>query len=55
MRVKIIKNTFHYKKDEIVEVSNNEAFGLIDSGYGILTKDMTVQDYKVTKKVKKNG
>lgn len=52
MRVKILKDTFHYKKGEIVEVSKNEAFGLIDSGSGILTKEMTVNDYQ-TDNIKK--
>lgn len=55
MRVKVTKDTFKYKKGETVEVSPNEGFGLIDAGFGILTKDMTETDYKVTKKGKTNG
>lgn len=48
VRLKITK-TGKYKAGEIVEVSKNEAFGLIDKGEAILTKEMTSQDYKVTK------
>lgn len=55
MRVKIIKNHKSYSKGEVVEVSRNVAFGLIDSGYGILSKDMTEQDYKVKTKAVKRG
>lgn len=46
-RVKIVKPHKQYKVGEIVYVSPNEAFGLIDSGVGIKTKDMTAMDYKV--------
>lgn len=49
MRVKIIKQTKGYSPGQIVDVSKNEAFGLIDSGYGVISKDMTAQDYKITK------
>ena len=52
MRVRIIKPTKRYNKGELVDVSRNVAFGLIDSGVGILSKDMVIEDYK-TKKVKK--
>lgn len=50
IRVKIIKPGSKYKLGEIVFVSPNEAHGLIDSGYGIKTKDMTASDYKTRKK-----
>jgi hypothetical protein len=53
MRIKIIKSTYKYRVGDIVDVSKNEGFGLIDSGYGIKSKDMTVRDYK-TKRIK-NG
>ena len=51
LRVKIIKATNKYYKGEIVEVSKNVAFGLIDSGIGIISKDMT--SYEVKTRVKK--
>ena len=58
-RVKIIKPGSKYKMGEIVYVSNNEAFGLIDSGFAIKTKDLTPVDYNVKSHVvvrsKKNG
>lgn len=46
MRVKITKSYKNYKIGETVEVSRNEAFGLIYSGYAILSKDMTAQDMR---------
>lgn len=46
MRIRIIKSQGKYKKDEIVDVSKNVAFGLIDSGVGVISKDMTPDDYK---------
>lgn len=51
IRVKITK-TGKYKAGDVITLSNNEAFGLIDKGEAILTKDMTSQDYSTTKKVK---
>lgn len=48
MRVKFIKKTKFYKQGDVADVSRNEAFGLIDSGSAILSKDMTEQDIKVT-------
>lgn len=47
MRVKIIKNHKNYKAGEIVEVSRNVAFGLMDSGIGILSKDISESETKV--------
>lgn len=49
MRVKFIKDFGTNKKDDIVQVSPNVGFGLIDSGTAIITKDMTEKDYKITK------
>lgn len=46
MRIRITKDTRKYKKGEVVEVSKNEAFGLLDSGMGVISKDMTPDDYK---------
>lgn len=46
MRIRIIKDSKDYKKNEIVEVSKNVAFGLIDSGIGMISKDMAPDDYK---------
>lgn len=54
IRLKITK-TGKYKAGDTVIVSKNEAFGLIDKGEAILTKDMTSQDYKVTKEVKRGN
>jgi len=50
MRIKIIKPTKKYYKGEIVEVSKNVAFGLIDSGVGIISKDMTSYEVKTRNK-----
>lgn len=49
MRVKFIKDYKGHAKGSILEVSKNEAFGLIDSGVAQVTKDMTSEDYKVSK------
>lgn len=46
MRIKIIKDQGSYKSGNIIEVSPNVAFGLIDSGIGIISKDMNPDDYK---------
>lgn len=46
LRIKIIKAHQKYKIGEIVSVSRNEAFGLLDSGVAKLTKDMTQADYR---------
>lgn len=50
MRIKLIKNHKQYKKNEIIEVSPNEGFSLIDSGVGKVTKDMTEGDYKIKRR-----
>lgn len=46
MRVRIISTSGRYKQGETVEVSKNVAFGLIDSGIGVISKDMIPDDYK---------
>lgn len=51
-RVRITTNYKKYKAGDVIEVSNNEAFGLIDRGVAVIAKDIVVQDYKV-KKVKR--
>jgi hypothetical protein len=48
MRIKFVRSTRFYKQGDIADISRNEAFGLIDSGAAILTKDMTSQDHKIT-------
>lgn len=49
MRIRIVKKHHRYKLGDIVEVSKNEAFGLLDSGVGVVSKDMVQEDYKITK------
>lgn len=51
-RVKIVKPHRKYTVGETVEVSNNEAFGLLDSGVAIQTKDMVATDYSLRKDAK---
>lgn len=54
IRIKIVKPHKKYKVGDVVMVSKNEAHGLLDSGVGIKTKDMTPEvDY--TTKRKKSG
>ena len=48
IRVKFIKNYKQYKKDDVQVFSPNEAFGLIDSGCAIVSKDIAEQDTFVT-------
>lgn len=50
MKVKILKDYKEYDKGEIVEVTRNVGFGLIDSGIAIAHKMMTSERTKV-----KNG
>lgn len=45
-RVKMLKDNKHGNKGAVVVMDNNEAFGLIDSGYAQITKDMTPDDYQ---------
>lgn len=49
MRVRIIKDHPKYSKGQIIEATKNEAFGLIDSGYAIIDKQMTARDYQTRK------
>lgn len=47
-RVKLLKATKYGAINSIVVMDNNEAFGLIDTGQAILTKDMTSDDYQTS-------
>lgn len=55
MRIKIVKKHRQYKVNEVVEVSKNEAFGLLDSGVGVISKDMVETDYKTLDEEQANG
>jgi hypothetical protein len=46
MRIKIVKDHKQHRKGQTLEVSPNEAFGLIDCGVAVLSKDLTPDDYK---------
>lgn len=46
IRVKFIKNHKSFKAGDVETVSKNEAFGLIDAGFAVISKDMTDSDYK---------
>lgn len=48
MRVKFLKAYKGHLKGTSYDASPNEAFGLIDSGVAIATKDMVEDDYKIT-------
>lgn len=48
MRVKIIKDHKQYSKGSVQDVSPNVGFGLIDSGYAIVSKDMTQSDIRTS-------
>jgi hypothetical protein len=51
LRVKIIAPHKKYRVGQTVELSNNEAFGLIDSGVASVTKDMvSTNDYRIKKR-----
>jgi hypothetical protein len=50
VRVKIIKPHKQYKVGDTVELSPNEAFGLLDSGVAEKAKDMIATDYKIRTK-----
>lgn len=52
LRVKIVKAHKKYAMGQVVEVTRNEAHGLLDGGYAVMSKDMTQMDYS-TNKVKK--
>jgi hypothetical protein len=44
MRIKFIKPNKYHKAGDIADVSPNVAFGLIDSGIAIISKDITSLD-----------
>lgn len=46
-RVKIVKPIKGFTVGSVVVIDNNEAFGLIDSGSAILTKDIVATDVKI--------
>ena len=46
IRIKLLKDYQSHRSGSILVVDNNEAFGLIDSGKAIVSKDMTATDYK---------
>lgn len=57
VRIKILKDYKDYKKDDIINVTPNVAFGLIDKGIAMVSKDMVSNDYivaKINTKSKKN-
>lgn len=51
MRIKLIKDYKEHKKGDVIDVSKNVGFGLIDSGVGIVSREITDREIK-TKKVK---
>lgn len=57
IRVRVIKANKKYKIGDTITLSPNEAFGLLDSGVAVISKDMTAVDYvtKEVKQVKKRG
>lgn len=54
-RVKLLKDCKQGKTNDVLVLDNNEAHGLIDAGYAILTKDMRISDYKITPDEKQAG
>lgn len=50
MRIRYIKDYKGRAKGDVVEVSRNIAFGLIDKGVAMVSKEMLAKDMKV-----KNG
>lgn len=53
MRIKIIKPHRKYKVGDTVDVSPNEAHGLLDSQVGMLSKDMVATDYTTRDRVRR--
>lgn len=47
IRVKLLTEWKGNSKGVVLVVDNNEAFGLIDSGKAIVSKDMSYHDYKI--------
>ncbi|CAB4151760.1 hypothetical protein UFOVP585_35 [uncultured Caudovirales phage] len=54
MRIKLLADYKEHKADDTIEVSKNEAFGLIDSGKAMISKDMVRSDIK-TKEIKRGN
>lgn len=48
IRVKFVRNYKQYKKGDTESFTNNVAFGLIDSGQAVVSKDMTEADQVTT-------
>lgn len=46
IRIKLLKDWNGKPKGSILVIDRNEAFGLIDSGKAIISKDMNPDDYK---------
>lgn len=46
MRIRIIKKQGSYNIGDILDVTPNIAHGLIDSGVGVISKDITSEDYQ---------
>jgi len=46
IRVRFIKNYKDFKKGDIETLSPNEAFGVIDAGFAVVSKEMTTVDYQ---------
>lgn len=55
LRIRFIQDHKNNKSGDIKEVSRNEAFGLIDKGVAIISKDITQRVVKVKKKKVKRG
>ena len=47
IRVKFLRNHKEHKEGDTVFLSPNEAFGLIDSGVAMVSKDMVANDYHI--------
>jgi len=52
IRVKILRDYKDFRKGQVVRLTPNEAFGLIDRNIGMLSKDLTEADYHVKKPFK---
>lgn len=46
LRVKLLKPSKYGSVGSVVVIDRNEAFGLIDSGKAVVSKDMVPDDYK---------
>lgn len=49
IRIKMVKDYKDHRKGQVLNVSPNEAFGLIDRGVAIMTKDFVAEEYQVKK------